>query len=231
MSILVVCPGCHKRFKVSDQYAGQTGACPKCKGAIKVPSKEEEVTVHAPEEFDGGGRTTTGKLITKPITRQETKLEPLQIVAIVGAAVTVLLMTWVAGGAIAGSLVVRGAGLLLVSPLLVLAAYTFLRDDELEPYRAAPLYVRCAVCALGYAVLWGVFGYLDAQGIITGELWAWLFVIPPFLVTGGLMSVACLDLEFGNGCFHYGFYLLMTVLLRWIAGMGWVWEIGVATPL
>ena len=41
MSIIVVCPGCKKSFKVSDKYAGKSGACPNpdCKATIKVPRK------------------------------------------------------------------------------------------------------------------------------------------------------------------------------------------------
>ena len=39
MSIPVVCPGCRTRFKVSDRFAGQSGACPKCKAKIEVPAQ------------------------------------------------------------------------------------------------------------------------------------------------------------------------------------------------
>ena len=52
----------------------------------------------------------------------------------------------------------RAIGLLLVSPVLVVAAYTFLRDDELEPYRGLPLLIRSAACAAAYAVLWARAG-------------------------------------------------------------------------
>jgi hypothetical protein len=38
------------------------------------------------------------------------------------------------------------------------------------------------------------------------------------------VALACFDLDFGSGCFHYAFYLLAILLLRWCAGMGWVWE-------
>jgi hypothetical protein len=37
--------------------------------------------------------------------------------------------------------------------------------------------------------------------------------------------MASLDLDFGDGLFHYGFYLVVTVLLRWLAGMKWVWDV------
>ena len=61
MSIPVICRGCHARFKVSDKFAGKSGACPKCKATINVPTKEEEVKVHAPAEFAAGGRGRGGR--------------------------------------------------------------------------------------------------------------------------------------------------------------------------
>ena len=67
MSIIVVCPGCRKSFKVSDKFAGKSGPCPNCKRTLEVPEKTQEVKVHAPEQFAGGGRSTTGKLVLKPV--------------------------------------------------------------------------------------------------------------------------------------------------------------------
>lgn len=63
------------------------------------------------------------------------------------------------------------------------------------------------------------------RGILTGELWTWFFVAPPLLFTGALVAHTSLDLDFGNAFFHYAFYLMATVLVRWIAGMGWVWDV------
>ena len=223
MSILVVCPGCRKRFKVSDKFAGKSGTCPNCKTTIKVPSEAEEVKVHAPTEFAEGGRSTTGKLITKPITREQTRLPPVMAVAIGGAALTVVLLTWLTGSLIQTNLAVRILGLLLISPPLVVAAYSFLRNDELEPYQGTALYVRSAICALSYVVLWGIYSKLGGT-ILTGDLWQWFFVVPPFLVAGALVALACLDLDFGSGFFHYAFYVLVTVLLGWVAGIRWVGE-------
>ncbi len=224
MSILVVCPGCHKSFRVSDKFAGKSGACPKCKAKIDVPAKVEDVTVHAPTAFEGGGRTTTGKLVTKPVARQKVKFGVVGIIAVVAGVLTVVLVTFAAGGVIRDNLAVLIAGLLAVSPAVVVAAYAFLRNEDLEPYRGRALYLRSAACAVGYVVLWGVYGYISSE-ILSGELFEWLFVVPPFLAVGGGIALASLDLDFGSGFFHYAFYLLVTVLLRWAAGMGWIWEV------
>ncbi len=223
MPIQVVCPGCHTRFSVSEKFAGQTGPCPKCKAKIRVPDKSEEVKVHAPEEFAGGGRSATGELVTKPIARTDVEFNP---VAAVGVGAGVIVLTWVLGRAdLFEPLWAQALGLLVVSPPLVLAGYCFLHDDELEPYRGVSLHARAGACAVAYVALWGLYGYL-APRVLTGELWNWVFLAPPFMILGGLAALAALDLEFSNGLFLYAFYLLVTVLLRKVGGLGWIWESG-----
>jgi len=224
MSIIVVCPGCRKSFKVSDQFAGQTGACPKCKHQITVPKKTEVVKVHAPEEFADGGRSTTGQLLTKPIARKKVKFQPVVAVAIGGGVLVVLLVTWAAGSLIAENIVVRTTGLLLVSVPLVIGTYWFLRNDELEPHHGLALYVRAGICSAAYIILWGVYAHVSDTAMMQGEVWQWLFVAPPILITGALVALGCLDLEFGDGLLHYAFYVVVTILLRAVAGMGWIWE-------
>ncbi len=225
MSIIVVCPGCRKSFKVSDQFAGRTGPCPNCKRTLKVPEKSEEVTVHAPEEFAGGGRTTSGKLAIKPVTFTPTKVRPVTTAVIVAAVLVVLAVTWIGGRTgLFDNLFVTTLGLLVVSPPLVAAGYAALRDSESEPYRGKELYIRAALCALAYVVLWGLFTLLANKGWITGELYSWLYVAPPFVLAGGLFAMAAFDLDFGDGLFHYGSYLIVTIVLRWLAGLQWVWD-------
>lgn len=225
MAIRVICPGCHKRFQVSDKFAGQTGACPNCKHAIRVPSKDEEVTVHAPEAFEGGGRGISGKLTLKPIARRETRLAPVAIVGIAAAALITLFISWIAGSVFQESLLLRVAGLLIVSPPLVLAGYGFLHnDDDLEPFSGMTLLSRAGLCALAYVLLWGIFSYVSGH-VLTGELWSWFLVAPPLLAMGALAGLAFLDLDFGSAFLLYSFYVLVTVVLGWLAGLGWIWEI------
>ena len=226
MSIIVVCPGCLKSFKVSDKFAGRTGPCPNCKRTLKVPEKSEEVKVHAPEAFAGGGRSAGGKLITEPVAFRPARVDPRKATLIVAGILVVLAITWLGGRlGVFEHLLATTGGLLLVSPLLVLGAYQVLHNDELEPYSGRELYLRSALCALGYVALWGLFALLETSGVISGELWIWLFVAPPFALAGGLFAMAALDLDFGDGVFHYGFYLLATLILRWAAGMKWIWDI------
>ena len=152
------------------------------------------------------------------------------------AVAVVLLLTWIGGRHLKlfdaeqvgwlNSMIATAIGLLAVSPALTVAAYEVLRDDEFEPYRGRALYLRSGACGLAYTSLWAVFSLLASRGIITGDVWNWFFVVPPFVVIGALAATGAFDLEFGDGIFHYSFYLLATLLLRWAAGMKWIWDMG-----
>ena len=221
MPIAVVCPGCKARFSVSDKFAGKKGPCPKCKGVIQVPEiKAEEVQIHAPEVFASAGKDTKGRPLSKPIPRAETKLGPAVIAAIAGVAVA----------ALAGAIGVRFAGdglrwplvpigLLALSPAVAVAGYSFLRDDELEPYRGRSLWLRATICAVVYAVLWGLFAIAQRVFGFTGETWQWLFLGAVFVPLGAAASWASLDLDFGSGSMHFSFYLLVTIVLALVANV------------
>jgi len=227
MSILVACQKCKKSFKVSDKFAGKSGPCPNCKATIQIPSKKEEVQVHAPTEFATGGRSKEGKLITKPIARENAKLQPVTLTIAAAAALVVLIVAWV-GGELFHNTVAAGVALLLVGTPLSVGGYIFVRDVDLEPYRGIQLCVRAAVCAAVYAALWGAYAYV-AQTMLSGELWEWMFVVPGFLALGAFVPQLAFDVTYGDGFLHYGFYVLVTALLGFVAGMGWPWE--VPTPL
>ncbi|MCE5303498.1 MAG: hypothetical protein LLF97_10370 [Planctomycetaceae bacterium] len=191
-----------------------------------MPDKSQEVKVHAPEEFGGGGKSASGKLVIKPESFVPVRFQPVTVALIVATVLGVLALAW--GGGRTGLFsnpVILTVGLLAISPLLVVAAYGMLRDAELEPYRGMSLYLRACICGLAYAALWGVFAMLVSRGIVTGELWNWCLVAPPMVIVGGMFAMASLDLDFGDAMLHYGFYVLVTVVLRWIAGMKWVWNI------
>ncbi len=227
MAILVVCPGCKKSFNVDDKFAGKTGPCPKCKAKITVPAIQAEVKIHAPDEFSGGGKGVTGKLLLKPIEREQTRVKPLMAAAVGGAIVAAIAwavaLRFVALDALRLRYSLIGAGLLLISPPLAMAAYTFLRDDELEPHRGRQLWLRAAACALVYIILWGVFAYVKLSlGSI--DLPYWLVVAPPFFIVGGMAGKFSFDLETTNGFFHYAFYVATTMILGAIAGLGAVWQ-------
>lgn len=52
MPIQVSCPSCKTSFKVSDQFAGKQGPCPKCKAVIRIP-KADAPAAAAPKAPSG----------------------------------------------------------------------------------------------------------------------------------------------------------------------------------
>jgi len=223
MAITVVCVKCRARFSVNEKFAGRTGPCPKCQAPIRIPTKKEEVKIFGDEEFASGGRNAAGKLVLKPIARTETHFQAGQAMVIAVSVLGAFLLAWLGGKVLADSTVLCAVALLAISPPLVVAAYAFLRDDEKEPYQGKELLVRAAVCAVGFVLLWGALSYLSGT-LLTGELWQWLFVVPPFLALGGALPTFSLDLDYGDGVFHYVFYMLVTLALRWTTGMPWPWN-------
>jgi hypothetical protein len=227
MSILVVCPGCRKRFNVSEKFAGKQGPCPNCKTLIKIPEKGQEVVIHAPEQFAAGGKSVTGQLLTKPLARMETRFRPAMAAAILGGAILTLVLAWglARAGLVKNNLPVQAVGLLAVTFPIVVAGYTFLREQEdLDPYRGRALYVRSAICTAIYAALWWALAWAVERFVDGEAIWQWLILLP-FLAAGATTAFACFDLDAGSGFLHYSFYLLLTVVLRWVAGMGWIWDV------
>jgi hypothetical protein len=219
MPIQVICPGCHARFAVSDKFGGKEGPCPKCKQKIKIPEAVDEVVVHAPDAF--GPKDSQGQSVLRPISRQETNFSwvwaALIGLFVVIAFVVALIMRSM--GEAPTALVAAGA--IVLGPLLAVGGYTFLRNDQLEPYRGLDLLVRSLICGAVYAVLWGVYCWAVKDYLLSGnvELFQLLLVVPPMLLIGSLTSAASFEIDFGNGALHYGLYLLVTVLLRCTAGM------------
>jgi hypothetical protein len=223
MPILVVCPGCRKRFQVGDQFAGKSGPCPHCKATIKIPAADQQVKIHAPEPVSKAAMTGA-HLVLKPIVHRNMKWRASAAAIIGGSSLVVILLCIAARGILSGSVLIRAIGLLVISPLLVVGGYSFLYDDESEPYVGRRLYLRSGILAAVFVALWGAYSYRVAPGMGGVEVWMWFIVGAAFMILGGLASLACLDLDFGGGFFLYCFYLIVTMLLGWAAGIGWPWQ-------
>jgi len=230
MAIDVTCPSCLTRFQVSEKFAGKSGPCPKCKKTIKVPEKKAEVVIHAPEV--SGPKDSTGVAVLKPISRQDVRLTAIQIIAIVASVVLVLILAAVLRtqskdvqrlAAILGSV--------LLGPPLAFAGYTFLRDDELEPYRGKEILLRSLACGLAFAAIWGaywlIFAYwFDFKPLKPGEP-NWIAVgiaVPLMIAIGSFAAQASFELELPTGALHYALYLISTVLLRFVMGLDPRWQ-------
>ena len=216
MAIAVICPSCHARFQVSEKYAGKEGPCPKCKAKITVPAAGEEVKIHGPEEYEGA-KDSKGRSVLKPIERVETKVQPAMVAGVIGAIVLAFVIAFVLRGVKErDSFLVLGLGAVILAPPLVFGGYSFLRNQELEPYRGTAVIVRVAICSVVYAALWGAIWALKhfLSPDSSPEIWQYFIIFAPPVGIGALAALATLDLDFGSGVFHYVLYLGTCILLR-----------------
>jgi hypothetical protein len=218
MAILVVCPSCTSRFTVSDQFAGRTGPCPKCKKPITVPKPEAAaVTIHEPDR--GAAATAGGRSVTVPFRSLDRPVPPLAFVIGGVGAVVVLMAAWlvrVGGGGPPPAWLSLATAFAVGVPIAAIG-YAALRNREMEAYRGSALLVRCLACAAVYAALWAVRGLMPADA--TKEMWQWIYIGPAFVLPGALAALAAFDLDWGEAAAHFSFYVLFTALLRMVAGI------------
>ncbi len=222
MSIRVTCAKCHTRFNVSEKFAGKTGPCPKCKNRIKIPTKDQEVKVHEPEM--SGPKNLVGESVLKPIVRSETKLTGVHMTLIGGLLFAFLVCALVMRFMF--SSVADFPGFLLwfsafaIGPPICFAAYTFLRDPELGAFDGKEIWYRVLVTAVFYALLWlamplGKYAFSDNY-----EMGSWVFALVIMLGAGGAVGMLAFDFDYLMGLVHYGLYLGMCFLGRFLAGIG-----------
>lgn len=225
MSIRVTCPGCHSRFNVSDKFAGKEGPCPKCKKKIQIPAKTDEVVIHAPEA--AGPKDSKGRAVLKPIARKETKVTPLRLVIVIGliglAVGVAAMMRFSIENKFDFPMWILIVGAIAVAPASVIGAYTFLRDQELDAMRGNELWTRVAVCSAIYIGLWGVMLIVPfAANIEPGDS----MQVPNgvsmgiMIALGAFAAMLVMEFDYIIGLLHYGMYLAICLLLRWIAGVG-----------
>jgi hypothetical protein len=228
MPIHVICPTCHARFKVGDQHAGKSGACPKCKGQIKIPEAGDEVVIHAPE-MEAGAKDAKGRNVLKPIKRKEAKFQLNTALVAGGGVLLAVGIAFAAGRAGLDSSQVTiflAVGAALLGPPLAYAGYSFLRDDEKGAYEGKDLLVRCLAAGLIYAAAWGVYWYLGYQ-LLGADDYAKGAV--PLHFIGILAGVAAgigtftafvaFDFEPISAFFHFALYFATTVILRFVMGL------------
>jgi hypothetical protein len=124
-----------------------------------------------------------------------------------------------------GLQVILALGAILLGPATALAGYTFLRNDELEPYRGRALWLRLALFAVAYPAMWAVYWAVFAYLGINPPLMALAMIVPLLLAGGAFAAYGALDLEYGTALVHCGMYLSATVLLRLIIGLPPHWTV------
>ena len=224
MAIRVTCPKCHTRFNVSDKFAGKEGPCPKCKTKIKVPDKTEEVVIAAPPV--SGPKDSQGRSVLKPIKRRETILSTVQLVligtTIVGfLAISFLMRTMIPERA-DFPIWLLGVSALIIAIPLVYVGYAFLRNQELDFFVGLELWGRVGICSAIYAITWIAMPIAYFAFNNHYEVGSYVIAGVIMLGIGGVAGMYCFDLDYFMGSVHYGLYLGVCLLGRWLAGLEWL---------
>ena len=119
---------------------------------------------------NSGRRTRPASPFSSRFARKETQVSPLAWVGIAGGTLVVLVAALMLRGLGQISPWILGTGAFVLAPPLVRGGYSFLRDDELEPYRGTTLMIRVLVCSLVYAILWGVYAWLPSIALSLDQL-------------------------------------------------------------
>lgn len=192
-----------------------------------VPSKTDEVVIHAPA--DDAPKDSKGQSILKPITRKETKVTNRGI-AISVAVVLFLLLAAVGvrmgglgegGGAMIAVIVV---GVLVTAPLAVGAAYSFARDSELAPFVGEELRNRVLIVSAVMAASWLIYAYVPVYVMGLGSTSEMSFFVAGVMIVvmlgiGTVTAANVLELEMSGGMVVAGTYVVVALVLAMVAGV------------
>lgn len=210
------------RFAVSDKYAGKKGPCPKCKKEIVVPDKTQEVVIHAPEM--SGPKDSKGVSVLKPISRREFKLGRWALIGSLAFAVAMVCMALAVRTQFAEPpTLLLVLGVMLTAPTMVMFAYTFLRDDELEGYSGQEYAIRTAICSAIFAGTWLIYyllaRYFENNTLAQIPVEQMAIFLGIMIALGTVTSLATFELETLQAAMHYLAFLAATVFLALIVGL------------
>ena len=221
MAIDVICTGCHKRFQVSDEFAGRKGPCPGCKTVIEIPKLEDIVVVHERETTKTGAPTKLNS-----IRRQGTTVSKLEIIISL-AAVTLGLTTafigrfTISGASSSPGILIWGIAGSMLGIGTSLLGYIVLRNSELEIVNDRKTILKASGIGILYAVLWRL------QIIITDSALTMEdgIILPGVIVLAlaltaiaSFLPMVLLEFEFGQGLVHTSLFIAALVAYSLILG-------------
>jgi len=238
------CPKCKKPITIpkATTPAGAAAAVPGAPPAAPPP----EVKIHAPEEVQKSDKSKTGRPVLKPTFHSDTRLTWKLAASVVGAVGLLFLAAWFGGRFVAAppplltseavnadlvsarrmqmivAYLLRAVGLLLIGLPVVTAGYLVLFDDELEPYRGRNLLVRTLICLVVYIGVWGLYALIPND--LKSEGYLWIFFAPALVLPAAVAAYFCFDLDYLGSVMHASFFLLVTLMLGWTAGLQMPWS-------
>ena len=224
MGIQVICPGCMRRFEVSDRFAGKKGPCPKCGHIIEIP--KENVIVHAPDEIIVEGRKVKNPDFVRPIEREPYAFTRGQLIFNGVLAVVVLsfacLFSFLGSGPM--KWLAAALGIFVVACPMAKYGYIMVRNpDDLEIFLGRELYKKAFFVALGYTLCWFLFELTLLY--LNPGFFFFLYLIP-IAILASFVPLVVFDTDFGDSLMLFMLYVLLIILLRGLmfSPDGWIWQ-------
>ena len=221
MAIDVICTGCHKRFQVSEQFAGRKGPCPACKTIIEIPKLEDVVVVHEREQTKTGA---PAKLDS--IRRQRTTVSKLELI-ISGATLVVGLALAFAARFSISETVTQPSGLInLIAGLSLGVAtsclsYVILRNQDAEIINDKSTLFKGIGVGLLYGGVWRLQHLIIDNVLMMDGTVILPAVIILALATVAIVSfapMAAFEFEYSQGFISVCLFVAMLAIYSLIAG-------------
>ncbi len=221
MAIDVICPGCHKRFQVSEQFAGKKGPCPGCKTIIEIPKLEDVVVIHEKQTTRGGAPAKLDSIKRTKTTANKFELFASLVSLTLGLAVAIAGTFVIPDDSNAPGILISGLAGSFFGIGTSLLGYIVLRNPELEIVNDRKTILKVAGIGLLYAVLWRI------QVMITNEtltledgliLPGVLVLAIALTVVASFLSMLLLEFEFAQGLIHTSLFIGSLVVYSLILG-------------
>lgn len=221
MPIDVICPGCHKRFSVSDEFAGKKGPCPACQTVIEIPKLEDVVVIHERETTASGAPAKLDSIRRKSTTAGKFELG-LGIGALIAALVLTVLgrMQLTEVDPNPAFLIKLFAGGLLGISSSVLGHIVLRGQDHGSVYSRKTIFIS-SVVGLAYTVIWRL-QVLISDGVLVQDgsiiLPAVVILAIAFTVITTFLPMFVFEFEYQEGLTHVALFICSLTVYSLILG-------------
>ena len=220
MAIDVICPGCHKRFQVSDQFAGQKGPCPGCKTIIQIPKLEDVVVVHERETTSSGAPAKLNSIRRQHTTAGKSELLCASGALLAGLLSTILVRFLSETEPNPGFFTTLLIGSLLGSSTSLLGNIVLRGQDNGSNYGRKTI-VRACLVGVIYTVIWRML-VLISDGLLVEDgsviLPAVIILAIALTAISTFLPMFVFDFEYQQGLVHVALFISSLAIYSLVLG-------------
>lgn len=221
MPIDVICPGCHKRFQVSEKFAGKKGPCPGCNTVIEIPKLEDVVVVHERETTKTGAPAKINS-----IQRQKTTVSKFELIFGLSTLVLGFIITAAVRMALPEPsstqlffMAILAGGLLGIGTSLL--GYIVFRSQDTAIDNGRKTLIKVCLVGLAYVFIWRLLA-LITTGVLTQDgdviLPGVIILAIAFAAMASFLPMALFEFEYIQGLIHVVLFVASLAIYSLILG-------------